>query len=124
MVAFDVAVPRSRFGEFLDQAVQLVGKTMPEAVVYDFGHVGDGGVHLNVVVPPATSSQAIVALRDSVYELTVNVFGGSFSAEHGIGPYNQRWYAKYTEPAMLELAAALHHHFDPSHCVGNVRLDN
>lgn len=124
MVAFDVAVPRSGFAEFRENAVQLVGQTVQGAVVYDFGHLGDGGVHLNVVVPSQTSEASIGALRDAVYALTVDGFGGSFSAEHGIGPYNQRWYAEYTEPAKLELAAALHHHFDPTRRLGNVRLDN
>jgi FAD/FMN-containing dehydrogenase len=124
MVAFDVAVPRSGFAEFREEAVQLVEKAVQGAVVYDFGHLGDGGVHLNVVVPSDASDASIGTLRDAVYALTVNDFGGSFSAEHGIGPYNQRWYAGYTEPATLELASALHHHFDAARRLGNVRLDN
>lgn len=123
MVAFDVAVPRSRFADFRERAVQLVEDAIPGAVVYDFGHLGDGGVHLNAVVPTEAPDSAVVALRDAVYGLTVNEFDGSFSAEHGIGPYNHRWYAEYTEPAKLELAAALHHHFDALHRLGNVRLD-
>ena len=124
MVAFDVAVPRSGFAGFRESAVQLVEKVIPGALVYDFGHLGDGGVHLNVVVPDHASDASISDLRDSLYALTVNDFAGSFSAEHGIGPYNQRWYAEYTEPARLELAAVLHHHFDATRRLGNVRLDN
>lgn len=124
MVAFDVAAPRSRFGAFLEQAVQLAMRMVEGAEVYDFGHLGDGGVHLNVIVPAQTPAFTVNALRDEVYALTVREFDGSFSAEHGIGPYNQRWYAEYTEPAKLELAAALHDHFDASRRLGNVRLDN
>jgi FAD/FMN-containing dehydrogenase len=124
MVAFDLAVPRSMFGDFREKSVRLVEQTVAGAVVYDFGHLGDGGVHLNVIVPTDTSLDAVGALRDAVYSLTVNDFGGSFSAEHGIGPYNQRWYARHTEPARLELAAALHHHFDAARRMGNVRLDH
>lgn len=124
MVAFDVAVPRSGFADFRERAVQLVEEVIPGTSVFDFGHLGDGGVHLNVIVPDDASDVAIGALRESLYALTVNCFAGSFSAEHGIGPYNQRWYAKYTEPAKLELAAALHHHFDATRRLGNVRLDN
>jgi FAD/FMN-containing dehydrogenase len=124
MVAFDIAVPRSKFGDFREMSVRLVEDSVPGAVVYDFGHLGDGGVHLNVIVPEATSQNAVDKLRDAVYALTVGEFDGSFSAEHGVGPYNQRWYAQYTEPARLELAAALHHHFDAARRIGNVRLDN
>lgn len=124
MVAFDISVPRSRFGDFREQAVKLATETVDGAVVYDFGHLGDGGVHLNIVVPTDAPDEAVSALRDAVYALTVREFDGSFSAEHGVGPYNQRWYVKYTEPAKLELAAALHQHFDASRLLGNVRLDN
>lgn len=123
MVAFDVAVPRSGFAGFRARAAQSVEEAIPGALVYDFGHLGDGGVHLNVVVPDHATDASIRALRDSLYALTVNDFAGSFSAEHGIGPYNERWYAEYTEPAKLELAAALHHHFDAARRLGNVRLD-
>lgn len=47
MVAFDIAVPRSRFGDFREKSVRLVEETVKGAVVYDLGHLGDGGVHLN-----------------------------------------------------------------------------
>lgn len=123
MVAFDVSVPRSHFGAFREQSVQLAEQAVPGAVAYDFGHLGDGGVHLNVIVPADVTDDAIGALRDAVYALTVDTFGGSFSAEHGIGPANHRWYLRHTEPARLALAAALHRHFDPSSVLGNVRLD-
>jgi FAD/FMN-containing dehydrogenase len=124
MVAFDIAVPRSGFAEFREKAVHLVEQAVQGAVVYDFGHLGDGGVHLNVVVPRQASDTSIGTLRDAVYALTVDGFGGSFSAEHGVGPYNHRWYAEYTESAKLELATALHNHFDATRRLGNVRLDN
>lgn len=124
LVAFDVAVSRSNFGAFRAKAIALAEKVVSGAVVYDFGHLGDGGIHLNVVVPADTPAAEIGLLRDAIYALTVEEFDGSFSAEHGIGPYNQRWYSRYTEPAKLDLAAALHEHFDASSPMGNVRLDN
>lgn len=123
MVAFDVAVPRSQFGAFRDRAVGVVDAAIPGAAVYDFGHLGDGGVHLNVIVPDGTSADQVLALRDAVYALTVREFDGSYSAEHGIGPYNRRWYAQYTEDAVRDWAAVLHAHFDPLGRVGNMRLD-
>lgn len=124
MVAFDIAVSRSRFGAFRERAVQMAEQLVNGAIVCDFGHLGDGGVHLNVVVPTSTPDAAVGMLRDAVYALTVDDFDGSFSAEHGVGPSNQRWYARYTDEAKLQLAAALHHHFDAAHRLGNVRLDH
>lgn len=82
------------------------------------------GAGTGIVVPTDAPDEAVSALRDAVYALTFREFDGSFSAEHGVGPYNQRWYVEYTEPAKLELAATLHQHFDASRLLGNVRLDN
>ncbi|OOG58195.1 hypothetical protein B0E49_04570 [Polaromonas sp. C04] len=122
MVAFDVAVPRSRFGDFRDRSIEVVRELAEGATVYDFGHLGDGGVHLNLIVPGDTSAEKVQALRDAIYALTVDEFHGSFSAEHGIGPYNYRWYRGHTELAKLDLSAALHRYFDPFDRLGNVRL--
>lgn len=123
LVAFDLSVPRSRFASFLERARTLVKELVPEARVCDFGHLGDGGVHLNIVVPADLSPDAVVGLRDEIYELTVTGFGGSFSAEHGLGPYNQRWYLRFAEPAVRDWACVLHGHFDPRGLLGRVRLD-
>ncbi|MDP2326061.1 MAG: hypothetical protein Q8N51_18825 [Gammaproteobacteria bacterium] len=35
------------------------------AVVYDLGHLEDGGIHLNVAVPTQASDAEVVALRDA-----------------------------------------------------------
>lgn len=122
LVAFDIAVSRSRFAEFRQHALEVIHKFIPGAQVCDFGHLGDGGLHLNTVVPEETEQDTIGALRDAIYELLVNQFEGSFSAEHGIGPYNQRYYERFTEPAMKSLADVLRGHFDPCGLSGNVQL--
>ena len=123
LVAFDVAVSRSRFAAFRARALGLVGAHVPDARVCDFGHLGDGGVHLNIVVPRHTGDAVIQALRSAVYETVVREFDGSFSAEHGIGPYNQACHRRFTDLPTRALAGALHRHLDPAARLGNVRLD-
>ena len=49
MAAFDISVPRSAFAAFRGRAQDLVLMTVTDAQLCDFGHLGDGGVHLNVV---------------------------------------------------------------------------
>lgn len=122
MVAFDLSVKRSSFSSFRDRCLQLVKLHVPEAHVCDFGHLGDGGVHLNMVVPPTTEAEAIDGLKDAIYDLTVCDFDGSFSAEHGVGPSNVKWYRRYLDRATQDWARLLHGHFDPSGRLGNVRL--
>ena len=57
------------------------------------------------------------------YEASARQGRGHACGVVSIGPSNQRWYAEDTEPARLEPAAALHHHFDASRRLGNVRPD-
>jgi len=123
MVAFDLAVSRSRFAAFRAHALTLIEALIPHAQVCDFGHLGDGGIHLNLVVPAETSQEQIGALRTAVYRSVVEEFGGSFSAEHGVGPYNAEYFERFTEVPLRELAGALQRHCNPDRLLGNVRLD-
>ncbi|MDR6539265.1 FAD-binding oxidoreductase [Variovorax soli] len=123
LVAFDVAVSRSRFAAFRARAIELIAAEVASALVCDFGHLGDGGMHLNIVVPPGTRVDAIAELRAKLYQAVVEEFDGSFSAEHGIGPYNQAFYRRFTDQPTRALAGALHVQLDPYGQLGNVRLD-
>ena len=122
LVAFDVAVARSAFAPFRDEAQALIERHLPGARLCDFGHLGDGGVHLNMTVPEATSAAQIDTLREALYEAVVVRFSGSFSAEHGVGPYNQRFYDRYTEAPLRSVCSALQQALDPGLQLGNVRL--
>lgn len=122
LVAFDLAVSRSRFAGFREAAVRRVQQIVPSARICDFGHLGDGGVHLNLVVSRDLDSASIERLRDAVYELTVSQFDGSYSAEHGVGPYNASCYERFTSPPTRELARVLKNFLDPGGRLGNARL--
>ena len=94
--------------------------------VTDFVHIADGGMHFNVVWPhaavPAYDAAVVQGLRDRLYALVVDEFSGSFSAEHGIGPHNLRYYQRYTAPAALALAAGIRQLLDPRRLSGAVDL--
>ncbi len=82
----DVTVPLPRLAEFIDTVPGLVRSVAPEARTWLFGHVGDGNIHVNVSgLPPDDDrvDEAVVALVAS--------FGGSISAEHGIGTAKRQW---------------------------------
>jgi len=123
MVAFDVSVSRTHFAAFRKRAVELVGADFPSALVCDFGHLADGGVHINVVVSPTACDDPIAGLREKLYRVVVQEFQGSFSAEHGVGPYNQAFYRTFTDEPTRALAGALHSQLDSQGLLGNVRLD-
>jgi FAD/FMN-containing dehydrogenase len=83
----DVAVPISALARFIGEVHGIVERVAPGARPNIFGHVGDGSLHVNIRPPEG------VALRDfardgavtRAIEDAVMAFGGSISAEHGIG---------------------------------------
>lgn len=121
VLGFDLAVPRTRLPAFVAAVRDLAAREWPGLRVCDFGHWGDGGVHLNLVAPEGIPLDA-PAVQDAVYGLAAEGFGGSFSAEHGVGPHNQRIWDARTPPAVKAAGAALKAHFDPSGRLGRVRL--
>lgn len=126
VIGFDVSVRRSDVMRFRREAMDLVAARYPQLAVVDFGHVGDGGLHFNLVWPHDAaqpySAEVVDYVRDDIYELVVTRFDGSYSAEHGVGPHNHAYYLKYTAPADLDLSGRLQSMLDPGGLFGRVRL--
>ena len=120
------AKARARLPEFSGRVRAMLAARHPEAWLCDYGHWGDGGSHLCVLwraADVADGAAMKAALQESIYELTVREFGGSYSAEHGVGPHNQRFYDRYADATVRELCRALRSVCDPSDRLGTVRLD-
>ena len=125
MLAFDVSVPRSSLPEFTDRVVALLANDYAFVRLCDYGHWGDGGSHLNLIWQEADApdGDALKAeLQDKIYELAVREFAGSYSAEHGVGPHNQRFYDRYANEVVKELSAVIGGCCDPDRRLGTVRL--
>ena len=105
VIGFDLAFRRSDLAGFRRAALRRLSREFAEFAVCDFGHIGDGGLHFNLVcggeleVPPVR----VKALRDCVYALA-DEFGGSFSGEHGIGRENWAYYRSLTPANVQDLA--------------------
>ena len=107
VIACDIAVRRGDVMRFRRDATEMLAAELPDLEVHDFGHVGDGGLHFNMVWPRlAGSMSACMAdrARSLVFDLAVNSFGGTFSAEHGVGPRNIEWYGNFVDPVERALA--------------------
>ena len=127
VLAFDISVPRSRMAAFTDAAVALLASEYPFVRCCDFGHWGDGGTHLNLVwkeeEAPRPTAEIVEELQAKIYELAVRGFAGSYSAEHGVGPHNQRFYDAYTAEPVKGVNHALRLRLDPKALLGTTRLD-
>jgi FAD/FMN-containing dehydrogenase len=121
VLGLDVSVPRDAIEPVRREVARLVEDLVSGARLADFGHVGDGGLHLNVVLPEAAGSSDAAALRRAVYEVVTRA-GGSFSAEHGLGPVNVAWWLEH-EPAPARSAlAAVKRALDPYGLLGTEAL--
>jgi D-lactate dehydrogenase (cytochrome) len=113
----DVAVPVASLPEFLGRASAWVAANVPEGVLVAYGHVGDGNLHFNVGQAQGADLAAFKAqelpMRRAIHDL-VREFGGSFSAEHGIGRLKVAELARYAPPVELELMHAIKRAFDPN----------
>lgn len=125
MLAFDVSVPRSQLPAFTADVERLLAARHPRVRLCDYGHWGDGGTHLNLLwnEKDVADGKALVAtLQDTIYDLAVNGYQGSYSAEHGVGPHNQRFYDRYTDPLVKALCRVLGDFCDPGDLLGTVHL--
>lgn len=126
VLGLDISVPRSAMPSFVETARDLIAPDYPFIRVCDFGHWGDGGVHLNLVwkkqEAPRPTPELKAALQPLIYDLAVTRFRGSYSAEHGIGPHNQAFYDRYTPAVIREVCRLLKAGLDPKGLLGTTRL--
>ncbi|MVA98346.1 FAD-binding protein [Nitratireductor sp. CAU 1489] len=111
LFAFDLSFRRGDVMLFLAHMKAELARSFPAITVCDFGHLGDGGVHFNLVARPDDPALADPgyerSLRNLVMAVAVEKFHGSFSAEHGIGRMNQVYYDRYTPDPIRRLATNL-----------------
>lgn len=126
VLAFDISVPRSAMAAFTAEVETRLAASHPFIRVCDFGHWGDGGTHLNLVWAeanaPKPAAELVAELQPLIYDLAVTGHQGSYSAEHGVGPHNQRFYDRYTPEPVKALNRALKAELDPKGLLGTVKL--
>jgi FAD/FMN-containing dehydrogenase len=112
----DVSVPIEAIPAFLDAALETLARALPEGRPITYGHIGDGNIHLNVMPPADWSREQRQALfeqaEDLIFEM-VDRFGGSISAEHGIGRSKKRAFLQRVDPVTLDLFRRLKQVLDP-----------
>ncbi|WP_439815221.1 FAD-binding oxidoreductase [Zavarzinia sp. CC-PAN008] len=113
----DVSVPVAAMPRFIEEASAAVVAACPGLRVCAFGHLGDGNVHFNLQQPAGTDPDAFLArgpdLAQIVHDLVVQRFGGSISAEHGLGRLKLDEVTRYKAPLELELMVRVKQALDP-----------
>jgi FAD/FMN-containing dehydrogenase len=113
----DISVPVARMADFVAETVPQVEARFPGCRAVAFGHLGDGNVHYHVLAPPGTVRGEWEASQGKdisacVHDL-VTRWGGSISAEHGIGQLKVAELVRLGDPVHLAILTGVKQALDP-----------
>jgi FAD/FMN-containing dehydrogenase len=115
-IKHDISLPVSRIAEFIAATEPLLQQAFPGCQLVCFGHLGDGNLHFNVAPPDGIGHEAFLANQAAVNRVvhdSVIRFGGSISAEHGIGALKRDDLAHYKSAVELDLMRTIKAALDP-----------
>lgn len=110
-IAFDIGLPVARMDEYARQCKQVLDSQVENCRSVFYGHIGDGNMHI-VVHQAGVSEQPKDQIDHIVYGL-VRDFGGTISAEHGIGTLKRDWLGHARSSEQIELMRLIKHALDP-----------
>ena len=113
----DISVPVEKMPEFILAATPAIESAFPGTCAVAFGHLGDGNVHFHVLAPAGAVAGVWEeaegkAVSAAVYDLVAQ-WGGSISAEHGIGQMKVDELARLHDPVALALMRRIKSAMDP-----------
>ncbi len=109
---FDIGLPIGSIADFVVKCTQQLRDVWPDVEVLPFGHIGDSNLHLQVWVGDQTGD-LIEAIDDVVYA-AVRDWGGSVSAEHGIGTLKRAYLGHSRSDTEIALMHRLKAALDPN----------
>jgi glycolate oxidase len=111
-ISEDIVVPRSRLAEMLGALRRLSEETGLRIV--NFGHAGDGNIHVNIMVDRDNKEQyeRAIALVKEIFGVVLGL-GGTISGEHGIGLTKADYIGMEINKGELGLMKGIKHLFDP-----------
>jgi FAD/FMN-containing dehydrogenase len=116
-IKHDVSVPIAAVPAFIKDANAAVTALIPGARPLPFGHLGDGNIHYNVNQPAGADKAEYLKRWDEVNAVVfavVKKYGGSISAEHGIGVMKRDLLPSVKDPVALDLMRGLKRMLDPN----------
>jgi FAD/FMN-containing dehydrogenase len=113
----DISVAITALPDFVERASRWVENNVPDGRLVVYGHVGDGNLHFNLNQGPGSDSNIFLArepvIKRAIHDL-VREFGGSFSAEHGIGRLKVEELERYASAVEIDLMRAVKQALDPN----------
>ena len=115
-IKHDVSIPIAAIPDFAATAAHWIHAQMPGARIAPFGHIGDGNLHFNVSQPLDADGADFLRrapdIEQGVHDIA-HRYGGSFSAEHGIGRYKLKELLRYRSANEVDVMRTLKQALDP-----------
>ena len=124
-IKHDVSVPVAQVPAFIKEGIAAMVKAWPQARMLAFGHIGDGNIHFNLVQFADEDKERFIARTDAVNQVVHDVvarFGGSISAEHGIGQLRRSELHHRKPAAELDLMRRIKRLIDPDNLMNPGKL--
>ncbi|MBY0500046.1 MAG: FAD-binding protein [Nitrosomonas sp.] len=109
----DVVVPVTTLPQFLAGLEKLSDHYQLHNV--NFGHAGNGNIHVNLLINPDDKEEVARAERclDEIFDLVIGL-RGTLSGEHGIGSEKRAFVTKEIDRVTLDLMRNIKQVFDPN----------
>ena len=125
-IKHDISIAVSLIPEFVKATDALLERAIVGVRLVNFGHLGDGNLHYNVQAPESGDARAFLQeweddVNTLVYD-SVARFGGSISAEHGIGSLKTDKLPTYKSPVALSMMRAIKLGLDPHNIMNPGRI--
>lgn len=121
----DVSVLISHVPNFIHDIETIVQDKYPSFEVCWFGHIGDGNLHLNILKPETMSKDDFFTecqiVNKFVFE-TVQKYGGSVSAEHGVGMTKKPYLQFSKTETEIDYLKAIKRVFDPNNIMNRGKI--
>lgn len=112
----DICVRTSQMSQFIEEMENLLQKHYPDFDQVWFGHFGDGNLHINILKPKNLTKKDFIQKCERVNGLLfalVQKFGGTISAEHGVGLLKKPYLSYSSSSQEIEIMKNLKKVFDP-----------
>ncbi|WP_354684889.1 FAD-binding oxidoreductase [Cupriavidus necator] len=113
----DVSLPIEQIPTFMDSMEARLRQLDPAIRPFIFGHFGDGNLHYNLSRPAGADKDWAARQGDAVTDAVLDEvmrYGGSISAEHGIGQLKRHAFLEVKDPLELRLMREIKAVFDPA----------
>jgi FAD/FMN-containing dehydrogenase len=125
-IKHDISLPVSVIPEFCRETDALLTRELPGVRLVNFGHLGDGNLHYNVQAPDGADHSAFMRDEEErvntlVYD-SVQRFGGSISAEHGVGSLKAAKLERHKPAVALDMMRAIKRALDPANIMNPGRV--